>query len=218
MLAKFISHKKKDKNTEHPSKACPARAQTPPKKKKKSQPMLPSLKELDEEKIDGRRSESLESSSLDSTKSIDDSSENFSDDDDDDASSDSEEEEDSYKPGGYHPVQIGEVYNARFTVLEKLGWGHFSTVWKCYDAKLNQVVAMKVQKSARHYTEAAVDEIELLECVNEAAKKDGGYEPKVVRLIDSFEHTGPNGKRKPNISKNRISKHFRLDPYACFFL
>jgi hypothetical protein len=117
----------------------------------------------------------------------------------DDYSSESEEEgESSYKPGGYHRVHVGEVYNSRFEVLEKLGWGHFSTVWKCLDRQMGAMVAMKVQKSARHYTEAAKDEIELLECTVHAAQTE--YETleqqeaiKVVRLVDSFEHKGPNG-------------------------
>ncbi|CAI5703206.1 unnamed protein product [Peronospora effusa] len=116
-----------------------------------------------------------------------------------DYSSESEEEgESSYKPGGYHRVQIGEVYNQRFEVLEKLGWGHFSTVWKCLDRQTGDTVAMKVQKSARHYTEAARDEIELLECSVRATRAE--FESteqqeaiKVVCLVDSFEHKGPNG-------------------------
>lgn len=116
-------------------------------------------------------------------------------DDGDYFSSESEEEEgNSYKPGGYHPVQVGQVYKSRFHVLEKLGWGHFSTVWKCLDKETGEIVAMKVQKSARHYTEAAQDEIELLQCtVKAATAEDTLANIKVVRLIDSFDHAGPHG-------------------------
>lgn len=113
-------------------------------------------------------------------------------------SSESEEEEgNSYKPGGYHRVAPGQVYKSRFHVLEKLGWGHFSTVWKCLDKETGDIVAMKVQKSARHYTEAAQDEIELLQCTVKAATAENSLETiKVVRLIDSFDHVGPHGIRK----------------------
>ncbi|ETW09526.1 CMGC/SRPK protein kinase, variant [Aphanomyces invadans] len=112
---------------------------------------------------------------------------------DESSSSESEEEEEgSYKHGGYHRVLVGDVFNNRFTVLAKLGWGHFSTVWRCRDAETGQEVAMKVQKSASHYMEAARDEVELLECVNEAAKKFG-VSPRIVKLIASFEHIGPHG-------------------------
>lgn len=35
--------------------------------------------------------------------------------------------------GGYHPVKIGDVYNNKYVVEKKLGWGHFSTVWLASD-------------------------------------------------------------------------------------
>eukprot|EP00546_Thalassionema_frauenfeldii_P000037 CAMPEP_0178933626 /NCGR_PEP_ID=MMETSP0786-20121207/23377_1 /TAXON_ID=186022 /ORGANISM="Thalassionema frauenfeldii, Strain CCMP 1798" /LENGTH=232 /DNA_ID=CAMNT_0020611249 /DNA_START=132 /DNA_END=827 /DNA_ORIENTATION=+ len=46
-----------------------------------------------------------------------------------DYTDDEDEGEAGYKPGGYHPVRVGEVYNQRYVVIKKLGWGHFSTVW-----------------------------------------------------------------------------------------
>jgi hypothetical protein len=42
--------------------------------------------------------------------------------------SDAEDLED-YKVDGYHPVTLGESFcNGRYTIIQKLGWGHFSTV------------------------------------------------------------------------------------------
>ncbi len=70
---------------------------------------------------------------------------------------------DDYKEGGYHPIFVGEVLNGRYVVLQKLGWGHFSTVWLCRDIKFGTYVAIKVQKSASHYLEAAFDEVEILQ-------------------------------------------------------
>jgi serine/threonine-protein kinase SRPK3/serine/threonine-protein kinase SRPK1 len=138
-----------------------------------------------------------------------------------------DEGEESYCRGGYHRVQEGDLFNnGRYRVVAKLGWGHFSTVWLCEDVSVAQhakaqgramapfYVAMKVQKSAQHYTEAAYDEIELL---SEAASHSNdpswmetvlGYPcppawagPRqramgftgVVTLLDYFEHQGPNG-------------------------
>jgi len=116
---------------------------------------------------------------------------------------------DGYRKGGYHPVAVGEIYNGRYHVIAKLGWGHFSTVWLCQDLTYQRFVAMKVQKSAAHYTEAAYDEIELLA---EAAKRGNHAEWEetqrgpleglfphfpftgVVTLIDYFEHFGVHGK------------------------
>ncbi|CAK0793311.1 unnamed protein product [Prorocentrum cordatum] len=129
-----------------------------------------------------------------------------------------------YRRGGYHVVTVGEVYNGRYRargavgpepqtgVLAKLGWGHFSTVWLCEDAREGRFVAMKVQKSAPNYTEAAYDEIELL---SQSASPEAGLRQAwersqiagpladglphlpftgVVTLLDQFEHHGPNGK------------------------
>lgn len=35
--------------------------------------------------------------------------------------------------GGYHHVKIGDLFNGRYHVIRKLGWGHFSTVWLAWD-------------------------------------------------------------------------------------
>jgi len=68
---------------------------------------------------------------------------------------DSDQSEDEgipdYKIGGYHPVHLGEVMNDRYIIVQKLGWGHFSTVWLARDRKHDTYVALKVQKSASHY-------------------------------------------------------------------
>ena len=33
-----------------------------------------------------------------------------------------------YKKDGYHPVQLGENFNNQYKVIQKLGYGTFSTV------------------------------------------------------------------------------------------
>ena len=68
-----------------------------------------------------------------------------------------------YKIGGYHPVHVGEILVDRYVIIQKLGWGHFSTVWLTKDLKYNSYVALKVQKSAQHYVEAAYDEVDILD-------------------------------------------------------
>ena len=108
-----------------------------------------------------------------------------------DFSDDDDEGKDGYKKGGYHPVKLGEIYNNDVVVVRKLGWGHFSTVWCAWDRKRSRQVALKVQKSASHYTEAAMDEIEFL---HKAASIDHPGSHQVVRLWDSFKHEGPHGK------------------------
>ena len=60
-------------------------------------------------------------------------------------------------------MHVGDAFKeGRYVVRSKLGWGHFSTVWLALDRTSGVEVALKVQKSASHYTEAAYDEIEIL--------------------------------------------------------
>ncbi|ODQ78494.1 hypothetical protein BABINDRAFT_65165 [Babjeviella inositovora NRRL Y-12698] len=105
-----------------------------------------------------------------------------------------EEDRDDYVPGGYHPCFKGETYrDGRYTLLRKLGWGHFSTVWLARDNEKNRHVAMKVVRSARHYTETALDEIKLLERSVTSDPHHPGHR-HVLDLLDTFYHLGPNGR------------------------
>lgn len=76
--------------------------------------------------------------------------------------------------------------------MRKLGWGHFSTVWLSRDTVSDKHVALKVVRSAAHYTETAIDEIKLLSRIVKAKPSHPGRK-HVVSLLDSFEHKGPNG-------------------------
>lgn len=46
-----------------------------------------------------------------------------------------EEGRDAYHRGGFHPVHLGDVYNGRYEVLRKLGYGRYSTVWLVKDQR-----------------------------------------------------------------------------------
>ncbi|KAM6927184.1 SRSF protein kinase 1b [Xenentodon cancila] len=108
--------------------------------------------------------------------------------------SDDDEQEDpnDYCRGGYHHVKIGDLFNGRYHVIRKLGWGHFSTVWLAWDIQEKRFVAMKVVKSAEHYTETALDEIKLLRSVRNTDPRDPSRE-RVVQLLDDFKISGMNG-------------------------
>ena len=122
----------------------------------------------------------------------------------------------------YFPIStlfsLSKNINTRYVVIKKLGWGHFSTVWMVKDRKaaqnnqMEQFLALKVQKSAEHYTEAAMDEVELLDCIHKERnkqlaipknKKDSDkvsaaemaeFSKYCAALHDSFFHTGPHGR------------------------
>jgi len=105
---------------------------------------------------------------------------------------DEQEAPGDYQKGGYHPVKIGDLFHNRYHVIRKLGWGHFSTVWLCWDLTEKKFVALKVVKSASHYTETALDEIKLLKCVRETDENDALRE-RTVMLLDDFKISGVNG-------------------------
>lgn len=117
-------------------------------------------------------------------------------DDDDDVNSlhpENEEDSKDYVPGGYHTCYIGENYkDGKYTLVRKLGWGHFSTVWLARDNDKQCHVAMKIVRLAKHYTETAVDEIKLLDKVTTSDLNHPGHE-HVIQLLDTFTHKGPNG-------------------------
>lgn len=137
----------------------------------------------------------------------------------DDNDSSEDEGMPDYKIGGYHPVHVGEILLDRYVIIQKLGWGHFSTVWLTKDLKYSSYVAIKCQKSAQHYVEAAYDEVEILDkaaqnwrcaewerSILEYYEKDknltksfnkyglSGETSHCVQLLNSFIHHGPNGK------------------------
>ncbi len=120
-----------------------------------------------------------------------------------------------YKVNGYHPVHIGEVLLERYIIMQKLGYGHFSTAWLALDTKYGSYVAIKIQKAAQQYIDAAYDEVEILqelgkhnfdkEWIN-SLKEYYKDEPeklndietsensKVVQLLNSFIYHGQNGR------------------------
>lgn len=108
------------------------------------------------------------------------------------ASEDEDEGIDSYRKGGYHAVRVGDTFAAgRYIAQRKLGWGQFSTVWLAYDTQTSEYVALKIQKSAPQFAQSALHEIEVLSAI---AEGDPSNSKCVVRLIDHFKHTGPNGQ------------------------
>ncbi|KAK7346275.1 hypothetical protein VNO80_20790 [Phaseolus coccineus] len=111
------------------------------------------------------------------------------------SSSGSEEDDegfDSYRKGGYHAVRVGDQFaGGRFIAQRKLGWGQFSTVWLAYDTSTSAYVALKIQKSAAQFVQAALHEIDVLASISNDVDVNSKC---VVQLIDHFKHAGPNGQ------------------------
>lgn len=59
----------------------------------------------------------------------------------------------SYAPGGYHPVAIDDFLHNRYRMVDKLGFGGYSTIWLARDEIDKHYVAVKLGYRARHSLE-----------------------------------------------------------------
>ncbi|KAE8789606.1 Protein kinase dsk1 [Hordeum vulgare] len=106
----------------------------------------------------------------------------------------------NYGRAGYHVVRPGDNFKQGAYVMQsKIGWGHFSTTWLAWDIAhsirahhplASPYVALKVQKSAQHYSEAVMDEIKMFRQIADGDLEDSRC---VVKLLDHFKHTSPIG-------------------------
>jgi serine/threonine-protein kinase SRPK3 len=93
--------------------------------------------------------------------------------------SDSGEDRRDYKPGGYNPTAVGDVFK------------------EVFDSAAERVAALKIQKSAKRYTEAAQDEVQMLlhlSTCNGVQRPSAAGQGCVITLLDHFFHHGTNGK------------------------
>ncbi|OGM49816.1 protein kinase domain protein [Aspergillus bombycis] len=88
-----------------------------------------------------------------------------------------------YGPGGYHPVMIGDVLRGRYRIVDKLGFGGYSTVWLALDTLLHRYVAIKVSTA-----DSPLRETNILR-----ALASPGHD-SITTPLDEFELNGPNGK------------------------
>lgn len=100
-----------------------------------------------------------------------------------------------YKPGGYHPVAINDLLHKRYRIVEKLGFGGYSTIWLARDEIENCYVAVKVGISS---TSLPQRERQILKALNVpesiSQQSPADLEAAAVPIIlDSFDVRGPNG-------------------------
>jgi serine/threonine-protein kinase SRPK3 len=128
-----------------------------------------------------------------------------------------EEDITSYVTGGFHPVQINEIFDNKYIMVRKLGWGRYSTVWLVQDFYTSSVsssstpaihfksmnsaekkYAMKILSSQCYGTSggSGTSELEILQKFQHWGGGDRnhhGYE-HISILHESFVHKGPNGE------------------------
>ncbi|KAG6089726.1 hypothetical protein E4U30_008317 [Claviceps sp. LM220 group G6] len=105
------------------------------------------------------------------------------------------EEPNDYNRGGYHPVSLGDTFHSeRYTVLRKLGYGEYSTVWLARDLKCQRYVALKMLRADSYGGPQPIFEREILEKIREVSPESSHEGSNYISpLIDMFTHGGPNG-------------------------
>ncbi|EEQ86791.2 CMGC/SRPK protein kinase [Blastomyces dermatitidis ER-3] len=108
-----------------------------------------------------------------------------------DASENIEEETlPTYKAEKYYPARIGEIFNDRYQIVGKLGYGVTSTVWLCRDLHEPRHVVLKLCVSSSKPNH----EIRIYSHLNSVQSQSGHPGKNLFRqLYDSFEVIGPDG-------------------------
>ncbi|EDN10633.1 predicted protein [Histoplasma mississippiense (nom. inval.)] len=108
-----------------------------------------------------------------------------------DASENIEEETlPAYKAEKYYPARIGEIFNDRYQIVGKLGYGVTSTVWLCRDLHEPRHVVLKLCVSSSKPNH----EIRIYRHLNSVQSQSDHPGKNLFRqLYDSFEVTGPDG-------------------------
>jgi serine/threonine-protein kinase SRPK3 len=94
-----------------------------------------------------------------------------------------------YTPGGYHPIMIGDILHSRYHIVDKLGFGGYSTVWLAQDTHLKRYVAVKINKA-----DSPPRETKVLKALSNPSLPTQPGRELVPVLLDEFEIQGPNGK------------------------
>ncbi|KAI1841171.1 hypothetical protein JX266_012638 [Neoarthrinium moseri] len=103
------------------------------------------------------------------------------------------EDTEQYKPGGLHPIHLGDILGGRFEVITKLGQGGFSTVWLCFDTQNHAWRAVKILAS-RFSNENAPD-LKIVELLEKSGAQSADWEMAHIQLPkEHFWLQGPNGR------------------------
>ncbi|KAK5729208.1 hypothetical protein LTR15_002350 [Elasticomyces elasticus] len=96
-----------------------------------------------------------------------------------------------YRADGYYPVNIGEVFNNRYRVVGKLGYGTASTVWLCRDSHAESTTyrAVKVYVNSLKVHR----ELPIYKHINSVESVHGG-QVDVRKMFEAFTMSGPYGE------------------------
>jgi len=98
-----------------------------------------------------------------------------------------------YKPGGYHPVHIGDVFQDRYCILNKLGFGSSSTVWLVEDLTSGRFASLKILTAMASEKPTELDIVRRLRQNFNSRQGGRSGQEYVMEVWDEFQVEGPNG-------------------------
>ncbi|KAI0100272.1 kinase-like domain-containing protein [Nemania sp. FL0031] len=104
------------------------------------------------------------------------------------------EDLDSYRPGGFAPVSIGDTLDKdRFEIIYKLGYGGIAMVWLCWETEAKRWRAIKIN-SASHSSEECGD-LKAIKLMKENGVSEHQLEENHVAMaLETFFIDTPNGR------------------------
>ena len=119
-----------------------------------------------------------------------------------------------YRPGGFHPVAIGDVFIDRYSIIHKLGHGGYSTTWLAKNQKVGQYVAIKIQAAL---VGGGFHEAETLRALGTSLAHDG--QSAIPPVLDQFIICGPNGKHNAIVTPPAMMSLMdaKEGSYVCLF-
>ncbi|KAK2744662.1 hypothetical protein FQN55_006580 [Onygenales sp. PD_40] len=107
-----------------------------------------------------------------------------------------EERFEKFKDGQYYPVNIGDVFDSKYQIIGKLGFGVSSTVWLARDLEGHRYVTLKV------YTrdETNQEEFRIYKYLNQGNSAHPGY-AHVITALDVFTIPRPGGDHQCLVQK-----------------
>ncbi|PTU25132.1 hypothetical protein P175DRAFT_0429948, partial [Aspergillus ochraceoroseus IBT 24754] len=103
------------------------------------------------------------------------------------------EKPERYRPGGYHPISIGDRLSNRYTVVHKLGFGTYSTTWLAKDMNMDKYVAIKIAIAGTDMLESKI--LNTL-ALSEPSDEEQPGEALIPQVLDTFSIDGPNGRHQ----------------------
>ncbi|KAL6709556.1 hypothetical protein ACN47E_001491 [Coniothyrium glycines] len=102
---------------------------------------------------------------------------------------------DMYEPGGYKPVMLNDLLHNRYRIVDKLGFGGYSTIWLAHDEKMKRYLAVKIGIAG---SSSLRREAEILQALHgTGSSSQGSHSDNACDLLpkihDTFDLCGPNG-------------------------